>query len=63
MSKHKIIDTKWDDEFLGDNKLHVVPYNKYIRNINEDFTDLIKYNEIDCKIMYDILTVIRKLKN
>jgi hypothetical protein len=62
MYENKLIDTYWDTNILGDNKINIIPFNKYIRNIDTGFNDLIKYNEIDCKIMYDILKVIRSLK-
>jgi hypothetical protein len=63
MYENKLISTYWDSNILGDNKINIIPFNKYFRNINEGFDDLIKYNEVDCRIMYDILNIIRKQKN
>jgi hypothetical protein len=62
MYKNKLIDTYWEENILGDNKIGSIAFNKYIRNIDSNFIDVIKYNEVDCKIMYDILKVIRNLK-
>jgi hypothetical protein len=62
MYKNKLIDTYWEENILGDNKIGSIAFNKYIRNIDSNFIDVIKYNEVDCKIMYDILRVIRNLK-
>jgi len=62
MYKNKLIDTYWNSDILGDNKINSIAYNKYFKNINTGFDDLIKYNEVDCKIMYDILNVVRKMK-
>jgi hypothetical protein len=62
MFKNKLIDTYWDSNILMDNKIHTIANDKYFKNIDTEFNSLIKYNEVDCKIMYDILDVIRKLK-
>lgn len=60
--QHKLINTFWDKNILSDNKIHIYAYEKYIKNIPNNFNQLINYNEVDCKIMFDILKVIRKLK-
>lgn len=60
--EHKLITTFWDKNILSDNKIHIYAYEKYIKNIPNNFNQLINYNEVDCKIMFDILKVIRKLK-
>lgn len=64
MYKNKLIDTYWDSNILMDNKINTIAYDKYVKLLNKEteFNDLITYNEVDCKIMYDILEVIRKLK-
>jgi hypothetical protein len=60
--QHKLIQTYWDKNILSDNKIHIYAYEKYVKNIPNNFNQLINYNEVDCKIMFDILKVIRKLK-
>jgi len=62
MYKNKLITTYWDSNILMDNKINTIAYDKYVKNKETEFNDLIKYNEVDCKIMYDILEVVRKLK-
>lgn len=63
MFVNKLINTFWDESSLKDNKIGILAYNKYIRlNDNGEFDDVVKYNEVDCEIMYDILNVIRGLK-
>ena len=44
-----------------DNKINMIAYDKYIKNKETEFNDLITYNEVDCKIMYDILEVVRNV--
>jgi hypothetical protein len=61
--KNKMITTYWDESILGDNKISIIAYNKYIKKdkfSEEEFKKLIEYNHIDCKIMYDIIEVLRK---
>jgi len=62
MFKNKLINTYWNESILGDNKISIIAYNKYFKHIDVGFDELIKYNEVDCKIMYDIFNEIRKLK-
>jgi len=63
MFVNKLINTFWDESSLKDNKIGILAYNKYIRkNDTGEFDDVVKYNEVDCEIMYDILNVIRGLK-
>jgi hypothetical protein len=60
--KHKLIDCYWNETILGDNKISIIAYNKYIKKekCDKEFQELIEYNFIDCKIMYDIMEVLRK---
>jgi predicted RecB family nuclease len=63
MFVNKLINTFWDESSLKDNKIGILAYNKYIRmNDTGEFDDVVKYNEVDCEIMYDILMVIRGLQ-
>jgi len=63
MFVNKLINTFWDENSLKDNKIGILAYNKYIRNNDTgEFDDVVKYNEVDCEIMYDILMVIRGLQ-
>jgi len=60
---HKLIDCYWDQSILSDNKISTIAYNKYIKkdkSCDVEFKKLIEYNYIDCKIMYDIIEVLRK---
>jgi hypothetical protein len=63
MYKRKIIKTYWEESILGDNKISTIAYNKYIKGeeCKKEFQELIDYNEVDVKIMFDILTVMRKV--
>ena len=59
--KNKLINTYWNEGILGDNKISSLAYKRYVEKIKmREFNDLVKYNEVDCKIMYDILRVVRK---
>jgi len=62
MFDNKLIKTIWKEDILIDNKIQIGPYNKYVQKKEIDWTNLINYNEVDCKIMYDILKVIRNIK-
>jgi len=62
MFENKLIGTFWEGDILMDNKIHMIAYNYYNKNNRAEFNKLIDYNEVDCKIMYDILKVIRGLK-
>jgi hypothetical protein len=62
MYKNRLINTYWQESILGDNKISTIAYNKYIKgeDCKREFQELIDYNEVDVKIMFDILTVMRK---
>ena len=63
MFVNKLINTFWDENSLKDNKIGILAYNKYIqKNDTGEFDDVVKYNEVDCEIMYDILMVVRGLQ-
>ncbi len=62
MNKHKMIETKWDNDMNGLNAM-MLAYNIYNSdkvNIDNDIMrDIEKYNMIDCKSMWDILLYLR----
>jgi hypothetical protein len=62
MYKNRLINTYWLESILADNKISTIAYNKYIKreDCKKEFQELIDYNEVDVKIMFDILTVMRK---
>jgi hypothetical protein len=64
MYNHKLINTCWDKNSSCNNGLDAMylAYNLYKNNdyVNEDeMKDIIKYNIIDCKVMYEILSYLR----
>jgi hypothetical protein len=65
MYNHGLINTQWSSESTCMNGLDaLIQANKiYKNNINvtkQDMTDIIYYNEIDCKVLYEIHNYIRK---
>jgi hypothetical protein len=68
MSKHKMIETIWDENISNGLDSMVIAVEIYQKckeqkiNINsvKEFQHIINYNEIDCKIMMDILLYIKK---
>jgi hypothetical protein len=64
MHKHKLINTCWDKNSSCSNGLDAMylAYNLYKNkdNVNEDdMKDIIKYNIIDCKVMWEIFSYLR----
>jgi hypothetical protein len=63
---HGIIDTKWEtntcDGFTA--MLEAINIYKSGKCIDNDanYKDIIKYNEIDCKVMWEILKYIKKIE-
>lgn len=58
--KHSLIETTWDDTYSdGLGVMTCVSQNDNIKN-PEIMYDIIKYNEIDCKVMCEILDYLRK---
>jgi predicted RecB family nuclease len=63
MNKYKMIETKWDNDMNGLNAM-MLAYNIYnsVDNVdinNDIMKDIIKYNMIDCKVMWEILLYLR----
>jgi len=65
--KHKLISTKWESTVTNGIDAMIVAYNAYqdaksrkiaVKDIN-NMTEIIKYNEVDCKVLYEIITYIR----
>lgn len=63
MNKHKMIDTIWDSDMNGLNAM-MLAYNIYntdsvIDKDNDIMKNIMKYNMIDCKVMWEILLYLR----
>ena len=58
MYKHGFIKTKWEDDELNglSTMIAIEYYNKLCNNLNKhkDVKKIIKYNEIDCKVMWEL---------
>lgn len=62
MYENNMINTLWDKENVCSNGLNAMYYaNEYYKGNNKDIMKyIINYNEIDCKVMYEILKYLRK---
>jgi hypothetical protein len=64
MYKHKMIKTSWIESSCNNGlDAMLLAYKLYSTNKNvvkNDLLDIIKYNEIDCKVLYEIIEYIRK---
>ena len=62
-----LINTFWDTTKLSDGlsamsaAIHYYQKNNRTENDKKTFTSIIKYNKIDCKVVYDIVNLLRKL--
>ncbi len=64
MHKHKMIDTIWDNSnCVNGLQAMMLAYNIYNNNEpiknNKTMEEISRYNKIDCKVMFDILTYLR----
>tara|TARA_Y100000768_G_scaffold331495_1_gene270743 strand:+ start:15583 stop:17322 length:1740 start_codon:yes stop_codon:yes gene_type:complete len=65
LNKYKFIDTKWSNLDNGLDAMFIA-YEEYKKNIsvstdNKIINNVIKYNEIDCKVLYDILLFLKQV--
>jgi len=64
MYNHKLINTSWETNSLCNNGLDalVQAHKIYFNNERKlkEIKDIIKYNEIDCKVLYEIIDYLRK---
>jgi hypothetical protein len=65
MYKHKMIKTSWDTNSTCVNGLDALiqAHKMYFVNSNDKFNkmdEIVKYNEIDCKVLYEIIDYLRK---
>ena len=67
MKRHEMIDTKLEAECQNGMMAMIKAWNCYKNFSQPDespvMNDIAKYNEFDCKSMYDILTFLRKKYN
>lgn len=60
-----LIDTHWDDGKLSDgftamlSAINLYRHNDLVTIENNEFMEIIKYNEIDCKVIWNILSYLR----
>lgn len=62
MYKHKFIKTVWDSDGISDGLQAMLDAIKYYKNSNTEtkiMDEIIKYNEIDCKVMWEIVNYLR----
>jgi len=66
---HGLIDTYWDSSELSDGlsamTFGIKYYQKENKTIDDDlmFNKIIKYNKIDCKVVWDIVKMLRNMNN
>jgi hypothetical protein len=64
LNKHKKINCDWESETCDGLSAMVNAFNIYKQHIDihksSTFNDIIKYNEIDCKALYELLTYLNK---
>lgn len=63
MKEHGMINSNWDDCSVGDGFTAMLDGVKYYKNNCKDkdiINDIIKYNEYDCKVVYEIVDYLRK---
>jgi predicted RecB family nuclease len=60
MKKHNLIETELESECKNGLDAMVLAWNYYTEKNEKIMEDIIKYNEFDCKALYDILTYLRK---
>ncbi len=63
MYQHGMIKTKYNDDGIKDGRLAAFMAQEYYKNKGgEIMSDIISYNEIDCKVLWDILKFLRKYR-
>ena len=60
LKKHKLIDTELESDCKNGLDAMVLAWNYYNEKDDRVMKDIIKYNEFDCKALYDILTYLRE---
>jgi len=60
LKKHKLIDTELESDCKNGLDAMVLAWNYYTDKDDKVMKDIIKYNEFDCKALYDILNYLRK---
>ena len=61
MYSHGFIKTKWDETGPNDGLGEMFDAIKYYKNNNELSMDIIKkYNEVDCKVLWEIVKYLRE---
>jgi len=58
MYNHNLIDSIWDSDIKSGISAMIDAIKLY-NNDNGDFTDIIRYNEIDCKVLWEIMSYLR----
>ena len=64
MYNNNLIKTSWDESNKCDNGLNamILANEIYEKNDNvqlTDMLDIVNYNEVDCKVLYEIITYLR----
>ena len=61
MYNHKMIHSKWNDDGPSDGLNAMFEAINYYQDTSkpEKFEKIIRYNEIDCKVMWDIVKYLR----
>ena len=63
MYQHGMIKTKYNDDGIKDGRLAAFMAQEYYKNKGGDImSDIISYNETDCKVLWDILKYLRKYR-
>lgn len=60
LKKHELIDTELESECKNGLDAMVLAWNYYTKKDDEVMKDIIKYNEFDCKALYDIISYLRE---
>ena len=55
MYMHNMITTTWDNNIINGLDAMYEMFNMYQNNNFTNLNTVIKYNEVDCKVMYDMI--------
>lgn len=60
MYRHGMIETSWEDEIVDGSDAMMKAVDYYQRGDSTIINNILRYNEVDCKVLYEILLYLRK---